>query len=60
MEEAMLTIRFMEMDDQDAYMLEKELTLPSDYRSSGESLHQSVEQGGMDAGEECRAVQVWS
>jgi hypothetical protein len=26
MEEAMLTIRFMETDDQDAYMLEKELT----------------------------------
>jgi hypothetical protein len=26
MEEAMLTIRFMEKDDQDAYMLEKELT----------------------------------
>jgi hypothetical protein len=26
MEEAMLTIQFMEMDDQDAYMLEKELT----------------------------------
>jgi hypothetical protein len=26
MEKAMLTIRFMEMDDQDAYMLRKELT----------------------------------
>jgi hypothetical protein len=26
MEEAMLTIRFMEMDNQDAYMLKKELT----------------------------------
>jgi hypothetical protein len=26
MEEAMLTIRFMEKNDQDAYMLEKELT----------------------------------
>jgi hypothetical protein len=26
MEEAMLTIRFMEKDDQDVYMLEKELT----------------------------------
>jgi hypothetical protein len=26
MEEAMLTVRFMETDDQDAYMLKKELT----------------------------------
>ncbi len=60
-EEAMLTIQFMEMDDQDATLCaEGGAHLLSDYRSGGVLLPQSVEQGGMDAGKECCTIQVWS
>jgi hypothetical protein len=51
----------MEKDDQDAYMLKKELTYHQ-ITDQVESCYINLlnKKGGMDAGEECRAVQVWS